>query len=462
MLSFSIRSRLLLLVVAVLLPAVAAAAFIIVRTYAAEREALERNLRDTARALSTVVDREIEQRTAVARVLATVQSLQGAPDIGAEQRREFEEQARQAMLGTEGWLELTAGGRVILGTRPAGAGGSTAASTTEVTVTALQDPAGSPHVRIVQPVMRDGRAVAQIEVAILPAELQRIIDRQGLPPGWIGTILDPEATVVARHPGGARHVGRSATPDMAAGLQQEREGFFDSVSLDGTAVRGYFSKSAQGWTYLMAMPRPALAGSLPPAVLQLAAGTLLLIGLAMAGAMLVSRRIVGPVTSLMEAAARMRAGRPVVHRSTGLVECDDVAAALAEAAEAIQHAQADLERRVADAVARTRQAEQRVAVSQRVEALGRLTGGVAHDFNNLLGVISNSAHLIQRRATAPTCRPRWPPRCARWRSAPGSRSTCCASRAGIRRSRGASSSTAIWSMRRNSSVSCWASAANWP
>lgn len=407
MLSISIRSRLLLLVLAVLLPAVAAAALVIVRTWAAERAALESNLRDTARALTTVIDREIDQRATIVRVLATARSLENAPSLSAEQRRIFDRQARRAIDGMDGWIELTDGERIVLSTRdppdapPSGGNATELVQAAGVRPLAFGAGAPGPHARVVQPVLRDGRVVANLEMTILPSELQRIIDRQNLPPGWLGTILDADALVVARHPGGVQHAGRRATPDMVERLMREREGFFDSVSLDGVPVRGFFSKSARGWIYMTAMPRPAIAGSLPPAVLQLAAGALLLLALAVGGALFVARRIVGPVNSLKEAAARMRSGQPVPHGTTGLAECDDVAAALAEAAESIQHAQADLERQVADAVARTRQAEQRVSLSQRVEALGRLTGGVAHDFNNLLGVISNSAHLIQRRAATP-------------------------------------------------------------
>ncbi|MEH6435837.1 hybrid sensor histidine kinase/response regulator [Massilia sp. DD77] len=400
----SIRLRLILLIASVLLPAFAAGAIAVWFVYAEEQDAQERSLSEAARVLAQLVDNELRNSANILQALST------SPDLADGDLGRFYSHARTLSADGRNPISLSdLRGRQILNTRlPFGTPGRTingrlfelrqqAGPSRPLVSDLFFSALGQRHEFAIQaPVFVQGELRHYLSRRMEAKELQRFLGRQGFPDKWITSLVDRQGTVIARSLHVEQFIGKRATGELArkiaAGMEQ---GTNDGVSLDGTRVKAFFYRAPMSeWTIILSVPVAELNGPALRASLLLAALFTLILAAALALTQRYLRRILAPVHRLRDDAQRLGRGDAVTPFASGLAELDVVNTTLVRASGELRAANANMEKRVAEAIESTERAQRALLHSQKLEALGRLTGGVAHDFNNVLQTLTAALQLI--------------------------------------------------------------------
>jgi PAS domain S-box-containing protein len=373
MIAMTLRTRLLLLVLAVLLPTAGLFVWIVAATYLRETESAHQRLRETTHSLALLVDREFDKRAAIARTLGT------SAAITQGDWRRFYDEAKAATKDSGDWVVLVDHDDQLLNTsvpfgtplpkrtwtpdRPLAAG------TPQVSNLRIGPVTKKPILAVFAAESSFTPTRYNVGIVFTPAALQALMNDQRLPAGWVAAVIDREKTVVARTPAPERWIGQPVQPPLAQALSAQPEGFIESVPLDGVDSLAFFSRSPQhGWAFVIGVPRDALAAAARRAAWESAIAASLLGAFALCLALLAARAIKRPIEDLQRDARQLENKQVPPLRRSGLAEADAVSETLHHAGLHAAQVNEELERRIGEAVAQANAATERAAELQRVLA----------------------------------------------------------------------------------------------
>ena len=341
----SLRAYVVLLVVACIVPMVAFSAFAVLRYASTQRESNNRQILNTARALSAAMDIELKTAEASLAALAT------SPALHNQDIAEFYEQARQVASQHNAWIVLVERDARVNFSTLVPIGGPTrylkskdlaeaAALTRTVQISNVFNGASSdsPQVSIFLPVIDRDNAVNHVLMMGYDLQaLNHVLLEQNLPTGWWVMLVDREHRIILRNRNLEWHAGEPVSDAIAGLMSKTGEAVYPGTSFNGVPASAAFTRSGYtGWTLAVIVPSTELGGSLENSLKEigLAAVAMLALGLLFAGA--VGRRMGNALRRLSASALMLGQGGAMPPARTRLAEVDDVLGALETAGTRLQ------------------------------------------------------------------------------------------------------------------------------
>jgi signal transduction histidine kinase len=399
-----IRTRLHLLALAISVPAWLVSVYAVYYVYSEENRDYAKSMSESARTLALLVDNELRTKEAVLLALAK------SPALVTGDLEAFKLYARQVVPETNSVIVLSSlDGQQLLNTRAPLDRALPSVDRELLSLTKLSPGrtvvsnlfvgavAKRKDIAIDVPVYINGNLTYRMAMGVEAASFERLLQERRST-SWVMVVIDRNGRVLARSFESLKFVGRLASSKLLNRvLSEEERGINEGVTFEGTPVTTFFHRAPMSsWTVAILVPKEEMQRPARRAAIMLTIMIFGLLGFGFAVAQWYGRKTAVAIESLRSAAESMGRGCLVRVPNTDLQEVNLVGSALSNASELIQQHQAELERRVSEAIAATERSQRSLLQSQKLEALGRLTGGIAHDFNNILQTLTSALQLIGR------------------------------------------------------------------
>lgn len=335
----SIRTSLIMLVLACLLPAALAQAGFAYYSFKAERQQLLEDTLARVRALTGALDREMIAAEGAVRALGT------SPALLSGDYATFYEQAIAVQMQQQAdnvVLSQPSGQQIINTLLPYGAPlpmsrtpnfkkilEADTAITTNLFFGAVSK---HPHFAIQIPVRRDDAAIYTLTIGMFPHRIAAILPTESVIPGQISGVLDGNGVLVARSTGEEELVARKAPDVLLAQMKNREEGYFRTKTADGIPAILLFGRSAVSqWVTYITIPEAYLTEKLWDSLKWGLLISLLLLAVVLTFVWLVGGVIARSITHLTAPALALGYGQSIEIGPVYLREADEVAKALVEA-----------------------------------------------------------------------------------------------------------------------------------
>jgi signal transduction histidine kinase len=342
----SVHTYLISLILGVLVPLLCFSGFLVIRSAWHEQDDLAIAARDRTRIAAAAIENELSALRGRLFMLAGSLSLQTS-DLN-----EFHTRASEAFGGMTVVLSNASGQEIVDTGIPYGdpLPNNPDTDTLRQVIETLQPRIGDlsgeqssrrPIATINVPVTRDSRLVYVLSLDI-SSTLPRILGELDLPEGWVAAIFDRKGYMIARNRDPDLYVGTLALAAFRAQMQHEDRGWVPGMSREGVPLFNSFAHTRSGgWAINVGIPRDILLAPVRQTTWLLILLGAAMLALALVMAVVIGRRISGPVIGLVPVAEAVGRGESVVPMPTGLLEANVVARSLSDAGERLRLAAAE-------------------------------------------------------------------------------------------------------------------------